>query len=559
MATRALEVVHANGIVHRDLGPNNWVAGSIWFAADSVLTGLLANWELKEDTGDLVSASTDLESMVKTIASMTVPAYIYCAKRTSFVVDVTFSLVGGVLSHSIFNTLVLHEKIPKNRVKNLKGASVNLVPLDEKKKLDKYIKQFGADGYKIDYQLPELKNYGRVKEVPYTGLGTFCREVRGYLANGIYLDIDMVNCHPVVLFHLFKQEGLDTEIIGEYVNEREEFLKTEGITKVEFLKMINKEAYQGAGKVKKLHDQIYGAFLAKVMSDHPEIKVKRSDYNKKGQIIASYLQDIEFQMLSEIYKYGSNNGLLIDVLMHDGFFVRITDTIQLFKKMLGPKKVFESTDPSRDVWGGFNGQMANAFLVNLNELSKKDTFDSEGKIKGLITDAELIVNNKGVNAYSIDSFHRRQKKDLIIRSSEKCGQREYFNHLYEILEDQDTIKTCYEYFKSLPGLDKFGSLPIPTTEHQETLKEASISPIELWVKQLISDTKESKLELSPLDMYGMFKDYQATHGFKFEINSRQFAIKLGLMRIDGVVDGPRKHNVRHKVFEVSRIKSYYGM
>ncbi|KAH9256147.1 hypothetical protein BASA81_005935 [Batrachochytrium salamandrivorans] len=360
-----------------------------------------------------------------------------------------------------------------------------------------------------DYQLPELKNYGRVKEVPYTGLGTFCREVRGYLANGIYLDIDMVNCHPVVLFHLFKQEGLDTEIIGEYVNEREEFLKTEGITKVEFLKMINKEAYQGAGKVKKLHDQIYGAFLAKVMSDHPEIKVKRSDYNKKGQIIASYLQDIEFQMLSEIYKYGSNNGLLIDVLMHDGFFVRITDTIQLFKKMLGPKKVFESTDPSRDVWGGFNGQMANAFLVNLNELSKKDTFDSEGKIKGLITDAELIVNNKGVNAYSIDSFHRfiittnnyepintskDDSRNLIIRSSdEKCGQREYFNHLYEILEDQDTIKTCYEYFKSLPGLDKFGSLPIPITEHQETLKEAPISPIELWVKNLVLSAKEDRL------------------------------------------------------------------
>ncbi|KAH9249659.1 hypothetical protein BASA81_012628 [Batrachochytrium salamandrivorans] len=440
-------------------------------------------------------------------------------------------------TESIFNTLVLHEKIPKNRVKNLKGASVNLVPLDEKKKLDKYIKQFGADGYKIDYQLPELKNYGRVKEVPYTGLGTFCREVRGYLANGIYLDIDMVNCHPVVLFHLFKQEGLDTEIIGEYVNEREEFLKTEGITKVEFLKMINKEAYQGAGKVKKLHDQIYGAFLAKVMSDHPEIKVKRSDYNKKGQIIASYLQDIEFQMLSEIYKYGSNNGLLIDVLMHDGFFVRITDTIQLFKKMLGPKKVFESTDPSRDVWGGFNGQMANAFLVNLNEL--------------------FIITT---NNYEPINTSKDDRRNLIIRSSdEKCGQREHFNHLYEILEDQDTIKTCYEYFKSLPGLDKFGSLPIPTTEHQETLKEASISPIELWVKQLISDTKESKLELSPLDMYGMFKDYQATHGFKFEINSRQFAIKLGLMRIDGVVDGPRKHNVRHKVFEVSRIKSYYGM
>ena len=30
--------------------------------------------------------------------------------------------------------------------------------------------------------------------------------------------------------------------------------------------------------------------------------------------------------------------------------------------MLGESKVFETTDPSRDVWGQFNGQMANSFL-----------------------------------------------------------------------------------------------------------------------------------------------------------------------------------------------------
>jgi hypothetical protein len=50
--------------------------------------------------------------------------------------------------------------------------------------------------------------------------------------------------------------------------------------------------------------------------------------------------------------------------------------------MLGSHKILETTTPSRDVWGDFNGSMCQSFLVNLNELSKHDTTDSEGKIKG---------------------------------------------------------------------------------------------------------------------------------------------------------------------------------
>ena len=39
--------------------------------------------------------------------------------------------------------------------------------------------------------------------------------------------------------------------------------------------------------------------------------------------------------------------------------------------MMGSEKVFETPQPSRDIWGDFNGRMANTFLINLNELSKK--------------------------------------------------------------------------------------------------------------------------------------------------------------------------------------------
>ena len=107
---------------------------------------------------------------------------------------------------------------------------------------------------------------------------------------------------------------------------------------------------------------------------------------------------------------------------------------KLFEKMLGNEKVFETTNPNRDVWGDFNGMMCNCFLVNLNELSKKDTMDAEGKIKGLITDNTLAINQKGIPQYKIKSYHRfitttnkeepvnttnGDRRNLIIRSSDE--------------------------------------------------------------------------------------------------------------------------------------------
>jgi hypothetical protein len=78
----------------------------------------------------------------------------------------------------------------------------------------------------------------------------------------------------------------------------------------------------------------------------------------------------------------------------------------LIRRMLGDSKVMETTTPSRDVWGTFNNLMANSFLVVLNEMSKKDTTDAEGIIKGLFTDPKITINMKGVNPFEINSFHR---------------------------------------------------------------------------------------------------------------------------------------------------------
>jgi len=80
--------------------------------------------------------------------------------------------------------------------------------------------------------------------------------------------------------------------------------------------------------------------------------------------------------------------------------------MDLFKRMLGTEKVLETTTPSRDVFGDFNGMMANRFLVNFNKLSKKEMENADGSFKALITDPTMVINTKGVNQYVIKSYHR---------------------------------------------------------------------------------------------------------------------------------------------------------
>jgi putative DNA primase/helicase len=250
--------------------------------------------------------------------------------------------------------------------------------------------------------------------------------------------------------------------------------------------------------------------------------------------------------------------------------------LKLFGKMLGESKVYETTNPSRDVWGDFNGCMCNTFLVNFNELSKKETLECEGRIKGLITDPKQTINNKGVNQFTINSFHRfiittnnhepintkkGDRRQLVIRSSdEKCGDKEYFKMLHEILEDVNVIKTCYEYFKSIPDLDKFNSLPIPITAHQEVLKELGECVIETWLRQFTLDNFEHEfVEMYAKEVFDLFVGWCKENKVDYNINVIKFGVRLINLKIDGVKHGrPTKNGVK-RLFNIDELKAHFNI
>ena len=227
--------------------------------------------------------------------------------------------------------------------------------------------------------------------------------------------------------------------------------------------------------------------------------------------------------------------------------------IQFLQAMLGSKKVIESTKPERDVWGNFNSMMKSAFLVNLDELGKKQCNDSIGEIKGLQTAPKISINQKGVDSYFVDSYHHfiitsndleggairtcaDDRRNLIIKSSDELiGNKKYFNHIYSLMQDITVLRTIYDHLKTLPVKD-FNSKPTPKTEFQQNLARLTKCPIELWLESYCLEHIHCKeIEQPTKDYYAEFNSWKFKTGHDtYNLTDVQFGVRLSNKNIPGI-------------------------
>mgnify|MGYP003386560757 FL=1 len=240
--------------------------------------------------------------------------------------------------------------------------------------------------------------------------------------------------------------------------------------------------------------------------------------------------------------------------------------MKLLRLIMGVRKVIETTNPSRDCWGDFNSMMQSSFLVNLNELSMKDTLSAEGKIKGYITDDTMFINKKNTPQHIIRSFHRfiittnneepiktskDDRRNLIIRASdEKCGDKSYFNKLYGHMKDRNVLMHAYMHFMNEEKYDvkNFNNLPLPKTPYQKELEKINISPIEAFIKRKAEKNMGKKWEndegvstytekISMKELYKKFICWKTSNNFEYSCNDAKFAVRLWRLNIDGLFKG----------------------
>jgi hypothetical protein len=249
--------------------------------------------------------------------------------------------------------------------------------------------------------------------------------------------------------------------------------------------------------------------------------------------------------------------------------------MQIFAKMLGSKKVFETPTPSRDVWGAHNALMQDCFLVNLNELSKSETSGHEGKMKQLVTDGTLTINPKGVSQFRIQSFHRffittnkeepivtkkDDRRNLIIRSSDELiGKIEYWDDMKKTVDDNNVIRTFYDYLKDIKDMDKFRFIPIPKTDYQENLKEGNREIIDIWLQDFIVDNIYlEKVEKTSMELFNLFLLWCETKKISYNINQVKFGVKLNNLRISGITS-IHTNSGSKKIFDVKKMKLHYAL
>ena len=249
--------------------------------------------------------------------------------------------------------------------------------------------------------------------------------------------------------------------------------------------------------------------------------------------------------------------------------------LYLLEKIMGSVKVMETTEPDKHVWGSFNGAMKDCFLVNCNELDMKAQQEAEGKIKGLITDPKITINNKGLNKFEVLSYHRfiittnneepivtksDDRRNIIIRSSdEKCGDKDYFKKLYELLDDDNVVKTCFEYFKQIPDMKDFGSIHPPETEYHAQLKELSKSPIETWLEYFTQQNQDRDyIELKSQSIYEKFNDWSIDNGIEYKIDALKLMVRINRLNINGI---EKKHtkNGNFTKFDIDKMKKHFGI
>jgi len=250
--------------------------------------------------------------------------------------------------------------------------------------------------------------------------------------------------------------------------------------------------------------------------------------------------------------------------------------IRLVERMIGKEKVLQTTKPSQNVFGNFNGQMKNTFFVNMDEMSKKEGEGADGHLKGLITEPRITINEKGIIPYEIPSYHRffittnnedpvktskKDRRKLIIRASDELiGNSEYFDKIYDMLDDDNAVRSIYEYFKTLPGADKFGKIPMPETEYHRDIKEAQSSPIELWLRQFtIENGNLAYVEKTGMEQYQAFNVFKADSGIQFECSLVSFSLKLKNLKIGGVGDIISTKTSNKRRFDIPKMKEYFKM
>lgn len=279
----------------------------------------------------------------------------------NLILETRDSILDGITLFEPVDESILDKLINSTLLKEVFNNKIlGKIYTNEKTQLMKY-RELVKDGYaSVKYSRSDGMIYGRCN--PVRGLGEYQlrREIRQTLLDDVMEDVDIDNCHPVMLEQVMTHNNIACPMLQSYIKNREkwfnivrEFYKIAEMEIVKanhhLLKDIPKNLFirilfsGGVAKWKTDHNitvegtpdalkafekEIKG--LCKIVCDaNPELAkmvvAKKERSNLNGSVCSYFLQEKEVIILEQVFKYCASNGYIKDnvcVLCADGIMLQ---------------------------------------------------------------------------------------------------------------------------------------------------------------------------------------------------------------------------------------------
>lgn len=166
-------------------------------------------------------------------------------------------------------------------------------------------------------------------------LETLEKECRGTICSEYYHDIDVVNCHPVLLAQFAKMKyNRDLPEVDRYVADREAYLKLIGGSRDDAKEEMIRILYGGATKNEflaplSLEVKAFSKFLAAQEEYKALVNACKHEDNIYGKMLSFILQTEERKCMFVMKDSLEASGWSVDVLAYDGVMVRRSEKLHL--------------------------------------------------------------------------------------------------------------------------------------------------------------------------------------------------------------------------------------
>ena len=308
--------------------------------------------------------------------------------------------------------------------------------------------------------------------------------------------------------------------------------------------VYNAYTYPPLDAVVKAGNFVHDADVVSFMTQHINILCRKDNYTLMFLLkwIGCCLQFPSQKLTVPVFisEEGAGKGSLMDLL----------------KVLFGASKVLQTQEPSKDVWGEFNGLMTGAEIVILDEISKKEMSGSEGKIKGLITEPTIRINDKGKSRFEIASNHKfiafsnpdaygnepmtttasDRRKFFIQASDELIGNSDYFAKFRAYLANPNAMATMYKYFKELKDVKTVTTDKLPCGEYNAILREMALPILKQFEEYYFTTSNlipVNRIVLSS-QLYTDFLNWLVLHNIKYDCNFLQFCSRFRIQKSNKV-------------------------